>query len=227
MFFGALSIFRRPVAIQPLKRLAALVESDCTLCGASGEGEVCAACVQSLDRAGGPGMRAGLRHVEEIACVFAYRFPLDALLRKFKYGGDLVVGRWLASALADRVCEAPRPDLIVVPPSTRARLRERGFNPALEIASVVARRCGAPLDRAAVARLRQDAPQAGLSRSRRLRNLRDTFTCTRRLDGLHVTIVDDVITTGATAEAIARVLKAAGAAHVHLWAVARTPPPGA
>lgn len=226
MFFGALSIFGRLSAIQPLVRLAGVVESDCTLCGAVGEGEICAACHASLGRIDERACGARLRHVEEVVCAFTYRFPLDALVRKFKYGGDLAIGRWLAIALAERVAREPRPDLIVVPPSARSRLRDRGFNPALEIAAVVGRHRAVRVDRAAVVRLREDEPQAGLSRSRRLRNLRGAFGCTRGVKGLDVAIVDDVITTGATAEAIARVLRAGGAARVRLWAVARTPAPG-
>ncbi len=226
MFFGALSIFRPLRAIQPLVRVATVLESDCTLCGATGEGEVCAACGGSLDRIDEALRESRLRHVDDVVCAFAYRFPLDALVRKFKYGGDLAIGRWLAGQLADRVAGEPRPDLTVVPPSSRSRLRQRGFNPALEIATVVGRRCAVRAERGAVVRRREDEPQAGLPRSRRVRNLRGAFGCAGTMEGLGGVIVDDVITTGATAEAIARVLKAEGAARVRLWAVARTPLPG-
>lgn len=159
-------------------------------------------------------------------CVFEYRFPLEALVRRFKYAGDLACGRWLARSLAERVTRERAPELIVVPPLHAARLRERGFNQAVEIAKVVAPACGARLERGLVERVRRDAPQAGLSRRERLGNLRGAFACRRNLHGADVVVVDDVLTTGATGEAMARTLKEAGAARVRLWAVARTPAPG-
>jgi predicted amidophosphoribosyltransferase len=109
---------------------------------------------------------------------------------------------------------------------TRARLHERGFNPAGEIAKVVARTCGVRLDQGLVVRAREQAPQAGLTRRERLANLHGAFRCPSALPGRDVALVDDVMTTGATADAIARELKAAGAARVRVWALARTPEPG-
>jgi ComF family protein len=221
--------------------LAALVQSDCVLCGAMGAGEVCDACAKSLPRIGEACARCALpgaahstcaeclRHepaFDGAVCVFAYGFPLDAMVGRFKYAGDLAIGRWLALELAARVAGESAPDVIVAPPTTRARLRERGFNQALELAKVVARQRAIPLARDAVSRLRDDAPQAALDRARRLANLREAFECKPSLKGSDVVVVDDVITTGATAEAMARALKAAGAERVRLWGVARTPRPG-
>ena len=77
-----------------------------------------------------------------------------------------------------------------------------------------------------VQRTREDVPQAGLSRRERLANLRGAFECRKRIDRADVVVVDDVMTTAATAEAMALALKRAGAARVRLWAVARTPSPG-
>jgi ComF family protein len=241
MIFRELSIFSKRWAIQSPNAMAALVETDCVLCGATGAGEVCGACDASLPRVdaacprcalpdvGSQACGACLRHApafDGAVCVFAYGFPLDAMVRRFKYAGDLAIGRWLALELAARVANEPAPDAIVVPPSTRARLRERGFNQALELAKVVARQRGIVLRRDAVARSREAAVQAGLTRAGRIANLREAFTCERPMKGRDVVVVDDVVTTGATAEAMARALKAAGAARVRVWAVARTPRPG-
>lgn len=157
---------------------------------------------------------------------FEYRFPLDRVVVRFKFAGDLAAGRWLASRLALASQVAPLPDLIVVPPSDPARLRRRGFNPALEIARAVGLERGLRVDPFAIVRLRATTPQPGLGGRARRANLRGAFSCRRALDGASVAIVDDVMTTGATVDALARALKAAGARRVDAWVVARTPEPG-
>ncbi|HST00828.1 MAG TPA: ComF family protein [Usitatibacter sp.] len=163
--------------------------------------------------------------MDDSIAAFEYRFPLDRLVLRFKFAADLAVGRALASRLAACVALADRPRRIVVPPLSSPRLRSRGFNQALEIAKVVARRLDVPCEPRAIARLRETEAQRGLDRRRRLANLRGAFASTRGFDGERVAIVDDVVTTGATAETLARTLKQSGASRVSVWAVARTPDP--
>jgi ComF family protein len=167
--------------------------------------------------------RAAHHAFDRAVARYEYRFPLDRLVQRFKYGGDLALGRWLAKGLAERVSREPRPHLLVVPPLSPARIRTRGFNQALEIARLVGRRIGVPVSREALVRRHDTPAQASLGRRERQANLRGAFACTRTLGGLDVAIVDDVLTTGATADAIAQVLKEAGAASVAVWAVARAP----
>ena len=237
-----MSILFPGLAIQSLKKAATLFGADCVLCGAAGSGQVCVDCTAALDRAehACPRCAAVLPTAHErcgsclqrppafdaVRCVFAYRFPLDRLVARYKYGGDVAIGKWLALELATAVADEPRPDLVVVPPLARGRMHERGFNQALEIAKVVGRRLGLRVAAHAVRRAREGAPQASLTRRERLVNLRGAFRCDARLEGLDIVVVDDVITTGATAEAMALALKGAGAARVRVWAVARTPQPG-
>ena len=198
---------------------------DCVLCAtAAGTALVCADCDRSLSLAAAAGEIAPGTFDSALA-VFEYGFPLDRLIQRFKYGGDLAIGRWLALRLLARVRQEPRPDVIVAPPLTAARLRERGFNQALEIAKVVGTGLGVPCALAALSRTRETSPQPGLGRLERHANLAGAFVCRRAFAGARVALVDDVITTGATAESIARVLKEAGAGHVSVWAVAHTPGP--
>jgi ComF family protein len=169
-----------------------------------------------------------LRHppaFDAALAAFEYRFPLDRVVLRFKFAGDLAAGRWLASQLAHATREATAPDLFVVPPSDASRLRARGFNPALEIARVLGAERGVRVDPWIVARVRATAPQPGLGGRARRANLRGAFACRRALDGAHVVIVDDVMTTGATVDALACALKSAGARRVDAWVVARTPEP--
>jgi ComF family protein len=188
---------------------------DCALCGSVGERNlVCAACERSLPTAAShPGCIAP----------YAYRFPVDRLVQRFKYAGDLAAGRWLALQLAHLAMQAPRPDLVVAAPLSPSRLRERGFNQALELAKVVARSLRVPCDIGGLAKTHETAPQPGLGRRARRANLRGAFRCDIDVAGAHVALVDDVLTTGATADTIARELKRCGAARVSVWAVARTP----
>ena len=203
---------------------------------------LCDACAASVERGSGacprcalplagrdapcPACRATPFAFDRALARFEYRFPLDRLVQRFKYGGDLALGRWLAQELAAGVADGPRPRLLVVPPLSAARLRERGFNQALEIARIVGRRLGIEVSRDVLRRCRETPSQAALGRRARQANLRGAFACARALDRLDVAIVDDVLTTGATADAIARALKDAGAASVAVWAVARAPQPG-
>jgi ComF family protein len=213
---------------------------DCALCGASdGNRLVCRPCEAGLARAGhacgrcalplpAPAARCGqcLRRpppFDAAAAAFAYAFPTDRLLHRFKFAGDLAMGRWLAFALLDAVRSQPAPDLVIPTPLSRARLRGRGFNQAGEIAKVLAAALNIPVAVAGLTRRREDSPQTALDARERRRNLRGAFHCGLALHGLAVALVDDVMTTGATAHEAARALRAAGAARVSVWVVARTP----
>jgi ComF family protein len=156
---------------------------------------------------------------------FDYRFPVDRLVRRFKFTTDLAVGAYLGNALARTAAAVSRPDLLLAAPSSPARLRERGFDPALLLARRVRSRLGLALDTGALAKVRHTPPQTGLERVDRQRNLRGAFVVNRPLDGMHVAVVDDVMTTGATLCALTAALKDAGASRVSGWVAARTPEP--
>ena len=117
-------------------------------------------------------------------------------------------------------------DCACVPvPLARERLRERGYNPAWELARRLAREAGLEACADALFRVRDTGHQLGLPRRARSANLRDAFVVAPHragwVRGAHLALVDDVMTTGATAEAAVRALLAAGAADVRVWVVAR------
>ena len=157
----------------------------------------------------------------------AYAFPLDRLVQGLKYGHRLALARPLGDALAAVVLRAPatyrRPDVLIALPLAASRQRERGFNQAMEIARVVARRTALPLAGGLV-RTSAGPAQAGLPWAQRRRNAEGAFACRTGLRGLSVAVIDDVMTTGATLEAAAIALRRAGAARVDAWVVARTLP---
>jgi ComF family protein len=212
--------------LQPLKISAALAwfAQDCLLCGTrSGAQALCARCGAALP-VSAP-CAAPEPPLDEAIAALAYAFPVDRLIHRFKFGADLAAGRWLALRLAERALALERPRLIVTPPLGAARLRARGFNQALEVAKVVGAELGVRVALRGIERTRETPPQHGLGRRERRTNVRGAFRCDLALDGVHVAIVDDVITTGATAAAVATALKAAGAGRVSAWALARTPDP--
>lgn len=160
----------------------------------------------------------------EVHAAYLYAAPLDRLLPRLKFGGDLAAGRLVAQLMAERLRDAPRPQALLPVPLHRARLRHRGFDQALELARPLGRALGVPvLDRALV-RTRATQEQSRLTATARRRNLKDAFAVWPKLPlPDHVALVDDVMTTGATLRAAAVALRRAGVKRVDCWVAARVP----
>lgn len=159
-------------------------------------------------------------HYDHVIAACRYAFPLDGLIQAYKYSGRLVAGTALASLLANRVQQ--RPDLIVPIPLTAQRLRERGFNQALELARALGKQTGVPVHAQLCVKTRDTLPQTRLPWKERRKNIRGAFVVEGGVADCHVAVVDDVLTTGATLSELARNLKRAGAATVTGYVVART-----
>ena len=155
---------------------------------------------------------------------FLYGFPLDRLLPRFKFHRDLACGRLLSQWMLPACAAAPRPHALLPVPLHAARLRERGYDQALELARPLASALQLPLRPELLRRVRATAAQSELDRAARARNLRNAFRAEPVLAlPRHVALVDDVMTTGATLHAAARALRAAGVARVDAWVCARAP----
>lgn len=177
-------------------------------------GQVCGACLKrppAFDRT---------------VAALAYAFPLDRLIPRLKYHGRLAVAPALGECLAQAAADQPQPDRLIAMPLHATRIRERGFNHATEIAREVAKQLKLPLDTASCQRIRDTPPQMGLKHDARRRNVRGAFTCSGKIEGQHIALVDDVMTTGTSLDELAATLKRAGAREVTCWVVARTLPPG-
>lgn len=230
----------------------ALLPPHCLLCGARGESprDLCSACAADLTPNRSSCARCALplatpaalcgeclRREPPFDAAFApyiYGHPLDLLLTRLKFGQSLAAGRvlselWstaLRSALAAGTIAA-LPDAIVPVPLHAVRLRERGYNQALELAKPIARELGLALASRLLRRTRATAAQSDLDAAARRKNLRGAFEVDPATPAAgmpaHVALLDDVMTTGTTLRECARTLKRAGIARVEVWALARAP----
>jgi ComF family protein len=235
----------------PLRALSRyLWPARCLLCAAAGDGgldlcrdcaarlpwnrSACASCalplpiaIEAPDQVRGRFCGACLQRPPVLAAAraaFMYGFPVDRLLPRLKFHRGLAPGRLLAALMAHAFEDAERPDALVPVPLHAARLRERGYDQALELARPLAHALDLPLRNDLLRRRKATTPQSRLDAAARRRNLRDAFEVRpgRSLPA-HVALFDDVMTTGATLHAAAVALRRAGVRRVDAWVCARVP----
>jgi ComF family protein len=150
--------------------------------------------------------------------------PLREAVHRFKYRGDINLDRPLGNMLARKLGNtSPCFGMIVPVPLHPIKLRQRGYNQSTLIARQLARALKIPLVRDLLIRNKQGATQKEISARDRKKNVRQLFTCTRQLQGESILLVDDVMTTGATARESSKTLLRAGAKAVHVAVLARAP----
>lgn len=214
-----------------------LLPRSCLLCGEAGtQGALCPGCSADLPRLSGcgcpycaaplpaaaPACGACLQRMPAFDATLAplrYAFPVDRLVQGLKFGRRLAIADFFAACM--QAGPHPAGDLVLPVPLSQERLRERGFNQACEIARPLARGLHLPLDATSLVRVRDTLPQSQLPWRTRRGNVRRAFECRTDLSGKTVIVVDDVMTTGATLDAVARTLKDHGAARVINWVAAR------
>ena len=217
-----------------------LFAKRCLLCGVVSERDLCPPCHDSLPHLRShhcivcalPLATAGVCGTcltnppafDRSIAAASYAFPIDALLHSLKYEAKLALAPVLADLLTPQIRAADFPDFILAMPLHPAKLRERGFNQALEIARRVSKTTGVALLPAAGRRIKDTRSQTGLPWKEREKNIRGAFTCEADLSSRRIAIVDDVMTTGATLNELAKVLRKGGARSVSAWVVARTLP---
>lgn len=227
-----------------------LLPSSCALCGTDHPAMLCSACrthylrplsgrcaqcanpVQHSDALSGCAYcLQTLPAFDDTIAVTDYRPPMDRLILQLKFGAQLPLALLCATLLRDAALapayrHIPLPTVLTAVPISEQRLRERGFNQALEIAKPLATMLGVPLLPHLATRPIHTAAQSRLSAEQRYANVQAPFVVPEkwhtRLQGQHVGVVDDVMTTGRTLNALAISLKMMGASRVTNFVVTRT-----
>ena len=202
-----------------LKDLPWLPANSCAQCGLSSSGQVCGSCLSAVP------------HFDATHAVFLYRYPIDAMILRYKYSNTLSLSHTFGQLLSEKISlinSTENIDLIIPMPMHPTRLKQRGFNQALEIAKIVDRvlnkKTKSKLDYKSVTRQTLTPPQASLPLKERVKNIKGAFKVNADLSGKRIAILDDVMTTGASLNELAKTLKQAGATHVECWVIARTLP---
>jgi ComF family protein len=187
------------------------VPPGCSRCGLPGPVATCGACL------------ADPPAFDSLAAGGLFGGPLADAVYALKYRDRPAVARPLGAWLARRVA-LPTTAVVVSVPLGRRRRLDRGYDQAALLAAAIARHARLPRLPAALRRTRETPPQVGRTRAARTRNVAGAFAASPRVAGRDVVLVDDVVTTGATADACAVALKASGARSVLVLALGRAEP---
>ena len=159
---------------------------------------------------------------DRVISAFAYAAPIKQLVSQFKYQRQLAVGALFAEILKSHVQSTPQHiDAILPVPLHFSRLRQRGFNQALELARPLAKMLELPLLTSQISRQKNTLEQSSLHAKQRQNNLRKAFLIEQNIAYKSIAIVDDVMTTGSTVEELSRLLKRNGVEYIEVWCVAR------
>lgn len=220
--------------------LKAFSQRYCVLCGALSSGDLCKPCRSQLPQIPNNHCPVCLLPVKaslvcgacladppaytRIIAALHYTFPVDALIRSLKYRSHLIIAPILANFLIEKINISDPPDFIIPVPLHVVRLRERGFNQTVEIGRYISKRHNIEMLSDSCLRVKNTPSQVGLPWQEREKNIRNAFVCSTDLSGKHVAILDDVMTSGATINEMAKLLRQQGAAAVEGWVVARALP---
>jgi ComF family protein len=188
---------------------------QCPQCGLLSNGLVCGSCLNKPP------------YFDATYSLFTYDFPVDRLIQQFKYRNMLHLADTFATLFNQKhsaLNQVHKIDLIIAMPMHSTRLKDRGFNQALEMMRIIAKNTRIKYDFKACTRIKHTPPQASLPLKERIKNIHGVFSCPQNLQGLNIAIVDDVMTTGASLNELAKTLKQAGAVRVECWVMARTLP---
>ncbi len=215
-----------------------LLPIPCLLCGVHCKTQpLCADCINDFPKLGDCCPRCATPLTVAVQCghclnqppeqdksfsVFAYLSPIDRLIADFKYHDKLYLTDVFADLMVEQLKHKTLPELLIPIPLHRRRLRQRGYNQALELAKSLSRKLGIPISKDTLVRSRDTVPQASLPYDQRKHNMRRAFNVNPSSLPQHVALIDDVLTTGHTANAAVKLLRQEGVSSIELWTIART-----
>jgi ComF family protein len=233
-----LSNFLSRILNKRLNLLQTLTHKQCVLCLTQSNKYLCDACFHSLPRLPREHCPSCLLPITparvcgtclrkppawtQAKAALRYTYPIDAMIQALKYRPDLTLAPVMADLLLTELWHESLPDYVIPVPIHPIRLQERGFNQALEISRHVCKKTGSILLSNVCSRTRETRSQTELSWRERHKNVQRTFACTMNFSGKHVAILDDVMTSGATLNELAKVVHRRGASKISIWVVART-----
>jgi len=157
--------------------------------------------------------------------LFQYQTPIDYLITALKFSHKLVhaeiIGQLLTTKLMEVYQKEPLPEVIIPVPLHKARLENRGFNQALEIARPISKQLKIPIDKSSCMRILQTSPQAKLAAKERHHNIKNAFAIIKPIVYQHIAVIDDVVTTGNTVRELCQTLMSAQAMIIDVWCFAR------
>ena len=191
-----------------------IISHACEVCGIPLEvtSTICGQCLKSPPK------------IDYSVSVYHYETPVDYLVSQLKFGKRLSYAAILGFLLKKQLLKKDQqdlPDIILPVPLHTGRLIKRGFNQSLEIAKVVSKELGIPIDYKFVSKSKATQAQSELNLSQRKSNIKGCFKVEKVSTYQHIVIIDDVVTTGATSNELATVLKKAGVKKVGIWSIAR------
>ncbi len=161
---------------------------------------------------------------DNIFALFHYETPISELIWKLKFHGDLSIAHLFSTVWIDFIKQQHTftlPDLIIPVPLHFSRLKQRGFNQALEIAKPIGKYFHIPVDTKSCVRIKDTRPQSSLPAQKRKNNVKNAFGLSYSITAKHVAILDDVITTGNTVSEITQLLQKTGVETIDVWCCAR------
>ena len=197
---------------------------DCLLCDLISKNNqlICDACFNTLPQ----NHQQQMIHppsLDQVIALFHYEPPISSLIAQLKFRENLMIAKLFSQYWIDYLHNPinPLPECILPVPLHHQRLKERGFNQALEIAKPIGKYFKIPIDKQHCIKIKNTAAQSSLSAKKRRDNLKNAFALTRPINARHVVILDDVMTTGNTISEIATLLKKSGVAKVDAWCCAK------
>lgn len=210
----------------------------CLLCGASNNHDcICQACSDQLPFLEQACPRCASPLQQTMLCgqclnnppeqdmsfsLFYYREPINRLIADLKYHDKLTLSGMFATQMAEQLKTRQLPQLLIPIPLHPRRLRDRGYNQSLELAKQLSKQLAIPVGHDVLTRIRDTLPQASLPFSERKNNMKQAFQINNTNIPSHIALIDDVLTTGHTANVAVKILRKAGVTTIEVWTIART-----